>query len=103
MKTLPILLLALANGSMLASTVTAYETNAPRTKLEAFETQTGVIIIKGTGQMGALATATANVSVKCRESISLKSGHREYGVLIGIQEGNAAEENSFLDYDELDP
>ncbi len=103
MKTLQILLLALVNGSILASTVPVYETIAPRTKLEAFETQTGVVIIKGTGQVGALATSTANVSVKCRESISLKSGHREHGVLIGFKEGNAAEENSFLDYDELDP
>jgi len=98
-----ILFLAIVHGSVLTSPLLAHGTNLPPlTRLEAFELQTDTTIIKGTGQLGALSAGTATVTVKCRESINLATSHREYGVLIGIREGQGTEDNSFIDSDELE-
>ena len=106
MRTMPkfrSLLLMGVLGCLMPCLGRAHDTNPPLTRLEAFETQTGTVIIKGTGQIGALSASTASVSVRCRESIDFRTGRREYGVLIVIKEGNRDEDTSFLDYDELDP
>src|SRR5882762_1878968 len=84
MRTMPkfrFLLLLGALACLLPDIGRAHDTNPPLTRLEAFEAQTGTVIIKGTGQIGVLSANTATVSVRCRESIDFRTGRREYGVL----------------------
>ena len=79
----------------------AQDTNALKTEIGLFEAQTGVVIIKGFSEIGSVSTEAAVVSVRCKESTSTATGHRDYG--IGVEmEGNQWRELALVDYDELD-
>ncbi|HEX7618181.1 MAG TPA: hypothetical protein VF480_05615 [Verrucomicrobiae bacterium] len=85
----------------LAFAAGAQDTNALKTEIGIFESQTGVVIIRGFGQIGSLATGGAVISVRCKESSSATSGHKDYGIAVVI-EGNQWREFAIVDYDELD-
>src|ERR1039457_14842 len=76
-------------------------TNAPKTKIENFETQTGVIIVKGFGQIGSVTTSAGIISVRCKESADAMSGRKEYGVAVEFASGQQRE-RLIIDYDEID-
>lgn len=103
-NTLSVAILAssLLTNTSLAQEVYLLNTNGPNTKLEAFEAQTGKTIVKGISQIGTVATTTAVVSIRCKESIEAGTGFREYGISIGIREDNREEETTLVDYDELE-
>ena len=67
----------------LAFAARAQDTNALKTEIGLFESQTGVVIIKGFGQIGSVATGGAVISVRCKESTSAATGHKDYGIAIG--------------------
>ena len=97
-------LLAALGSLWFAGSLLAQDTNAlPRTRLEAFETNTGTILIKGFGSIGSLAAGGKTITVSCREDIDASSGSREYGVAVGIRGQVGLEERVILDYEELDP
>ena len=79
----------------------AQDTNALKTEIGLFESQTGVVIIKGFGQIGSVATGIAIISVRCKETSSAASGHKDYGIAVVI-EANEWREAALVDYDELD-
>lgn len=85
----------------LAFAAGAQDTNALKTEIGIFESQTGVVIIKGFGQIGSLATGGAIISVRCKESSSAASGRKDYGIALVI-EANLWREFAVVDYDELD-
>ena len=58
----------IAISGLLACVAQAQVTNVPSTELEAFEAQTGTVIIKGAGQIGSLAIGNLNLTVISRES-----------------------------------
>ena len=99
-------LIAVAGGSLLGDLVRAQETNVyplvPATKLEAFETNTDTIIIKGTAPMGTVSMHGGEVSVRCREITDAGTGRRESGILIDFAFGAQVEGTTLIDYDELD-
>ena len=99
-------LIAIAGGSLLGDLVRAQETNVyplmPATKLEAFETNTDTIIIKGTAPMGTVSMHGGEVSVRCREITDAGTGRRESGILIDFAFGAQVEGTTLIDYDELD-
>ena len=74
---------------------------APATKLEAFSTNVGAIIIKGTTDLGAVSAKTAAVSVKSKEMTEPASGHKEQGIAIEISRTGQAKDVMLIDYDEL--
>jgi hypothetical protein len=85
----------------LAFAARAQDTNALKTEIGLFESQTGVVIVKGFGQVGSVATGGAVISVRCKESSSAASGHKDYGIALVI-EANQWREFAIVDYDELD-
>ena len=79
----------------------AQDTNALKTEIGLFESQTGVVIVKGFGQVGSITTGSAVISVRCKESTSVATGHKDYGIAVEIDAG-PWRELAIVDYDELD-
>ena len=48
--------------SIAAAAAQAQDTNEPRTELGAFESRTGVVIVKSTGDIGTVGAADGSVS-----------------------------------------
>jgi hypothetical protein len=76
-------------------------TNAPKTEIENFEAQTGTVIVKGFSQSGSLTTAAGIISVRCKESIDVSHGQKQYGIAIELS-ANQQREILIVDYDEMD-
>jgi hypothetical protein len=78
----------------------------PRTKLEAFQARTGVVIIKGFSRIGTAAGLDGtSIEVETRELKDAVSNSREYGITVEVREAGSTGKRSlsFVDYDEIDP
>lgn len=76
----------------------------PRTKLEAFEARTGVVIIKGYSRIGtAPGLEGGSIEIETRE-LRDDAGAREYGIAVEVREAGMPERRrtALIDYDELD-
>lgn len=66
-----LMLAAVVGWSLLAVESRAQDTNAyapaPATKLEALETNTGTVIVKGIAPVGSISVSAGLVSVTCKE------------------------------------
>jgi len=73
------------------------------TKLEAFEKQTGTVIITGRSDIGKIS-AMGSVSVVCIEIIDVSTGQRQMGIVFEVKASGRYErsDNSFVDYDEIE-
>jgi len=82
---------------------TAQAEPEPKTKLEAFQVQTGTVVIKGYSEIGRV-TALGSIEVDAMEFTDLTSGRKQSGVLIEVKESGRLEntDRSFIDYDEVD-
>ena len=100
------ILIAVAAWPLLTRPVWAQETNPcpvlPATKLEAFDTNTDTVIIKGTAPIGSVSAHSGAVAVRCREITDAGTGHRETGILVDIASDGSVEDTMLIDYDELD-
>jgi hypothetical protein len=85
----------------LAFAARAQDTNALKTEIGLFESQAGVVIVKGFGQVGSISTGGAVISVRCKESTSAATGHKDYGIAVVI-DLNQQRAVAIVDYDELD-
>jgi hypothetical protein len=96
-------LLAAFGSLLLATLAHAQDTNAPRTRLEAFEDQADILIVRGAALLGEVHAGAGLVSVVAKESKVVPSGRKEYGVAIGVAKAaTAPEDSTVIDYDELD-
>lgn len=77
-------------------------TNVPPTQLEAFEAQTGTVIVKGAGQIGSLSVGAADITVISKESKDISSGRKEYGLAIEVVANNQRVWKKLVDDDEID-
>jgi hypothetical protein len=77
-------------------------TNAPATEIENFELETGVVIVKGFGQLGSMTTSAGVVSIRCKESANITTGRKEYGIAVALA-SNQVHGFLVVDYDELEP
>ena len=78
----------------------------PKTKLEAFERQTGSVIIRGFSTIGTIiGIHGGSASVEAREFVNPSIGKREYGIVVEVKEGGRLEreDRSYVDYDEIEP
>jgi hypothetical protein len=91
----------IAAGCALAFAARAQDTNALKTEIGIFESQTGVVIIKGFGPVGSVSTGAAVISVRCKESSSAATGHKDYGIAVVI-DVNQWRGLAIVDYNELD-
>lgn len=75
----------------------------PTTKLEAFQAQTGGVLIKGFTIIGNIS-AMGSIEVSAMEFKDASSGKRQTGVVIEVKETGRFENTirSFIDYDEVD-
>jgi hypothetical protein len=75
----------------------------PATKLESFETNVGILVIKGSTEIGSVSGSGGDVTVKCREVTDAVSGRKERGVAVEIFQQGQLKDRLLIDYDELDP
>jgi hypothetical protein len=75
-------------------------TNVLKTEIENFEAQTGTVIVKGFGEIGSLTTGAGVISVRCKESIDVGHGLKQYGIAIELA-ANPPREFFIVDYDEI--
>jgi hypothetical protein len=77
--------------------------SSPKTKLEAFQIQTGTVVIKGYTEMGRVGAMGA-IEVSAMEFTDATTSKKQQGVLIEIKEAGRLdnESRSFIDYDEVD-
>ena len=75
----------------------------PKTKLEAFQAQTGAVIIKGYSNIGRIS-ALGSIEVTAMEFTDASTGRKQKGIVIEIKESNRFEnsDRSFVDYDEIE-
>jgi hypothetical protein len=106
MDKLKIVFAAVVGCSLLAAASRAQDTNAyapvPATKLEIMETNTGMVLIKGTAPVGSISVSGGAVSVTCKEDTDTGAGRKEYGIAITVKAGSQSEDRTIVDYDELD-
>lgn len=77
----------------------------PSTKLEAFSSRTGAVLVKGFSNVGTVSDGRGTVSIDAREFRDAGNPKaREYGITIEVKEaGRLERENtSFIDADEVD-
>jgi len=98
--------LAIGIGALLPFSLSAQETNvvfvAPPTKLDAFATNVGTVIIRATTDIGTVSADTAALTIKCKEMTDPRAGRREYGIGIEIVTERGPRDTRLIDYDELD-
>ncbi len=104
-----LIFIAVVAGSLLPNASRAQDTNAaapfliPATKLESFETNIGIVVIKATTEVGTVSANTGSVSIKCRENTDTGSGRKESGIAIEIFQRGQGKDRILIDYDELNP
>jgi hypothetical protein len=77
-------------------------TNIFATDLEAFEAQTGTVIIKGFSEAGSVSTGGGIISVRSKESVNVSNGSKQYGIAVGFTGNDQSVERLLVDYGELD-
>jgi len=87
----------------LAGAARAQMTNVPPTRLEAFEAQTGTVIVKGANQIGSLGAGNVDITVISKEFRDVSSGRKEYGLAIEADANNQQVWKKVVDYDEIEP
>ena len=95
-------LLVVAGCLVWDRTAQAQETNVPPTRIEAFEVQTGVILLKAVGHVGEISAKGSIISVRYKETTDARTGRKEHGMAIAVKEGDQPEDVTFIDYDEVD-
>lgn len=73
----------------------------PATRLEAFDTNTGVVVLKASTDFGAIATDAGEVGVRCREITDTGTGRKEQGLALDIQPRGQLRSVLQIDYDEI--
>lgn len=73
-----------------------------RTKLEAFQTKTGNVVIKGYTEVGSLR-GVGSLEVTAMQFTDVGSGQKQSGVVIEIKESGRLEnsDSAFIDYEEI--
>src|SRR5262249_53789614 len=100
------ILIAIAGLPLFAATASAQVTNIccpmpPATRLEALETNSGVVIVKGVTLTGSLSASDGTVKVVSKLSTDA-TGRKESGIRIDISLSGLKDEKLVIDYDELD-
>ena len=97
--------LAIALGAFIPISLLGQDTNvtcvvAP-TKLDAFTTNVGTVVIRATTDVGVVQANAVTLTVKCEEMSEPSAGRREYGLGIEIA-ARGFKDTRLIDYDELD-
>jgi hypothetical protein len=76
-------------------------TNAPKTQLEALACQTGIVLIKGLGDVGSVPVEHGTVTIYCLRYLApdVHQGAAGLEVKVKLASGSC---HAFIDYDEID-
>jgi len=74
----------------------------PPTKLDAFATNIGSVVVKATAEIGTVPADTALIVVQCKEMRDNNVGRREYGISVELVFEHQRRLIKLVDYDELD-
>src|ERR1051325_9662459 len=85
-----------------AEEITVAVPTPPKTRLEAMETQTGIILVKGTAMVGSLTIGNTVVTVRCKEMKDVTRNQRALGLSVHFKENEREEESIYIDSDEID-
>jgi hypothetical protein len=100
------ILVAVVGSSLLGAVSRAQDTvvlvPAPATELEAMETNTGTVIVKGIALVGSMSIGGDVVSVICKEDTDAAASRKQYGISIKIAASNQLEARTIVDSDEMD-
>jgi hypothetical protein len=102
MRQLFFILTAVVSLAFTCHTQVITTNNIFTTDLEAFEAQTGTVIIKGFGEVGSVSTGGGIISVRSKESVNVSTGSRQYGIAVGFTGNDQFVERLLVDYSELD-
>ena len=100
MNKLSILLLAIIAFAFAA---TAQDTNSLKTDIGVFEARTGVVIVKGFGQIGSVAAGPVEISVRCKETTDVSIGQKTYGLTVELDGNPFPRARVLVDDNEIDP
>ena len=99
-----IALLPVSAVCLLAVTASAQvTTNLPPTLIQNFELQTDAVIVRGFQNSGSMTTSAGMVSIRCKESVNVNTGRRQFGIALILEEGASHRDVLIVDYDELEP
>lgn len=84
-----------------ACAVQAQDTNALNTRIGQFENRTGVVIVKGYGQVGSIPVEGGELLVRCKET-SDSNGQKMRGLLVEYDTGESGRTALPVDDDEVD-
>ncbi len=93
---------------LLISPANAQDTNAnvyafaPATRLESFSTNTGIVVIRGSADVGVVLANAGTIALKCREVTDASSGRKELGISVDLNHDPQFRETRYIDYDELE-
>ena len=76
----------------------------PRTRLEAFAEQSGVVIIRGSSRVGDVRAQNGSaVVVESKEFTNARTGERAHGITVEVKEAGTEdrEHTSYVDFDEI--
>ena len=104
MRRVAAVIAALVLNSWLLQAQDPISPSAPRTKLEAFEAQEGVVLVRGFSRIGEVRGVYGGlVSVQSVEVMNAATGKKEYGIEIDVRDAthSGLEDQSNIDYDEI--
>lgn len=93
---LPVLACALAWAAA------AQDTNLIRTQIGLMEARTGVLIVKGAGQVGAIPLGADQLSVRCKETSVVNTGEKTWGLMMELEDNQNLPLRVLVDDDEVD-
>lgn len=99
-----LLLLAIQVAAQQSGSAASQQPATPKTKLETFAAQTGVVIIEGYSKLGTIRGKYGTVEIQAKEFVNAASGKKEKGITFEVTEAGRLERESrsFIDYDEID-
>lgn len=78
-------------------------TSDPKTKLEAFDATTGVVVVIGFSSIGTVnGLYNTSAEVDVREMLNAQSGSKQYGLMIEVTGSRDSKARAFVDYDEIE-
>lgn len=80
----------------------AHDTNAPRTRMQAIETRTNTVIVRGVAEIGVVEGTRGVVLVTIRESTDQATREKALGVALTLRGREKIEVVNVIDHDELD-
>ena len=73
----------------------------PMTRLESFDTNIAVVILKASTDVGSISSDAGMVGVKSKEMTDTSTGRKEQGIAIDITPKGQGRDALLVDYDEL--